>query len=356
LKWPLTLKRLKITFVRDEDILLLQQSFTHLSQLITLEIFQKERGRSLPNGQTWEHLIHSSFPLLKNFRFYFQFEYPLNQIEEIVASFSTDFYVKEKHWFVRCDKSYKHRCCAILYSVPFPFERFTTYRSYFGEIISNFPEYNINNTDIDIYANVKTLQIDNKYAEPEQNFKKAEIINLIVNVEFICADWVRVLTKLRHISFEHDAIISLEKFRILLDNLPYLYSLAAEKHMLQRLTDNWTNTYVCNHLSNKIRYLIFYSNDDFQQCFNKNDLHHIVKTFAGKCQHLSLPIESQIDIIGSILKCKLQLHSLHVHIMNMTHSPITMEWIEKQHTTFNHSNCVINRKENDYYFWLGKHL
>jgi hypothetical protein len=44
-------------------------------ELITLEIYQKERGRSLLNGQLCEEIILLSHPLLKNFQFYFQFEY-----------------------------------------------------------------------------------------------------------------------------------------------------------------------------------------------------------------------------------------------------------------------------------------
>lgn len=343
--------------MRDEDIASLQQSCIHLSRLITLEIYQKERGRLLPNGQIWEQLIRSSLPLLKNFRFYFQFEYsvnPPNQIEEMVASFSSVFYVHEKNWFIRCDKSYKHRCRAILYSLPFAFERFTTYRSYFGKMISNSPENDVNSTDI--YANVKTLDIDNKYAEPEENFKQAEIINLIVNVEFMCAKWLLVLPKLRHLTLGHDAIMSSEHFYIILTNASHLHSLAIEKNMLQTVTNNWMNSLVCNHLSNKICYLKFYWNDNLSQCLNGTDLHHIVQIFAEKCHHLSLSIQSQTDIISSILRCMKQLHSLHVHIMEMSDPPMTMKWLAKQHTTFNRSNCIITGKEHDYYFWLGKRL
>ncbi|CAF3041254.1 unnamed protein product, partial [Rotaria sp. Silwood2] len=100
LKWPKTLKHFKIIFTNNEDCLLIQQSLTHLSQLINLEIYQKEKGISFHNGQIWEQIILSSLPLLKNFKFYFQFAYyyhQFDQIKQVIASLSTPFYVLEKN-------------------------------------------------------------------------------------------------------------------------------------------------------------------------------------------------------------------------------------------------------------------
>jgi hypothetical protein len=355
--WPLTLKQLKIIFIKDEDILLVQRSLVHLSQLITLEIYQKERGRSLPNGRIWEQLIRLSIPLLQNFKFYFQFEYlpyPPDQIKEIVASFSTAFYLLEKNWFIRCDISYRYRCHAILYSLPFHFQRFITFRSYRDKIISTLPENYINNSYTNIYTNVKTLEIDNKYAASD-DFKNTEVVNLIINVDFACASWSHILNKLCHLSFERGATMSSQEFRILLDNTPHLYSLAVEKNMLRTLTDNWRNDSVCHHLSNKIRSLKFHLYDKRSQCLNKSDFHQIGKIFVGKCQHLSLSIQSQIDIIGLILRRMKQLRSLHVHIIEKVHVIITMKWLDQQQTKYNESNCIIIKEEQDYYFWLGKH-
>ncbi|CAF3596074.1 unnamed protein product [Rotaria sp. Silwood1] len=139
--WPLTLKRLKISFLKDEDVILMQGSLANLSKLITLEICQKERGRLLPNGQVWENLICSSLPLLQNFKFYFQFEvfpYSTNQVKQIVTSFSTPFYKREKNWFIRCDMSREYPYPAVLYSLPFPFDQFTILTNSFDESISTF--------------------------------------------------------------------------------------------------------------------------------------------------------------------------------------------------------------------------
>jgi len=50
-----------------------QHSFAHLSQLRTFEIYQQKRGRIRLDSQIWEEIIRSSLPLLKNFKFYFEF-------------------------------------------------------------------------------------------------------------------------------------------------------------------------------------------------------------------------------------------------------------------------------------------
>ncbi|CAF0993115.1 unnamed protein product [Adineta steineri] len=106
LTWPSRLKHLKIVLESAEHNDLLPQSISSLSELTNLEIYQKEQGYTVPNGQQWEQIISLSCPLLKNFKFVFQFPYQSyisNQIEQIIASFSTPFYINEKKWFVRCD-------------------------------------------------------------------------------------------------------------------------------------------------------------------------------------------------------------------------------------------------------------
>ncbi|CAF1411803.1 unnamed protein product, partial [Rotaria sordida] len=34
-------------------------------------------------------------------------------------------------------------------------------------------------------------------------------------------------------------------------------------------------------------------------------------------------------------------------------SPPAVEWLEQQHTRFNHFNCIIINDRQDHYFWLG---
>ncbi|CAF1534581.1 unnamed protein product, partial [Adineta steineri] len=75
LTWPSKLKHLKIVLESAEHNDLLPQSISSLSELSNLEIYQKEQGYTVPNGQQWEQIISLSCPLLKNFKFVFQFPY-----------------------------------------------------------------------------------------------------------------------------------------------------------------------------------------------------------------------------------------------------------------------------------------
>ncbi|CAF3977558.1 unnamed protein product [Rotaria sordida] len=288
--WPKILKHLKIIFTNDEDCLLIQQSLTHLSQLINLEIYQKEKGISFPNGQIWEQIILSSLPLLKNFKFYFQFacyDYQLHQVKQVIGSFSTPFYVLEKNWFIHCDLSARcdtydmynrRRKFAILYTIPFPFETLTIFKNSSKTMISNWSKNNIDHLSINTYKNIKTL-IFKSYTKPDQNFNR---------------NWIHVLTKLRHLTIDDCAVLSMENFNIFLDNTPYLYSLTAKKS-----------------------------------------------------------VHSRNNTIDFILRKMLQLNSLHVHIQQKNSSPATIEWLEQQHTRFNHFNCIIINDRQDHYFWLG---
>ena len=100
LSWPLYLKHLKIVFDNDNVGILVPHSVQYLFQLITLEIYQKELGKSFPNGHVWKEIICSSFPSLKKFKFSFPFDYgflSIKKIENVMSSFSTPFYVNEKN-------------------------------------------------------------------------------------------------------------------------------------------------------------------------------------------------------------------------------------------------------------------
>ncbi len=355
LTWPLSLKRLKIIFVRNNDLRLVPQSLSHLSQLITLEIYQKKRGQLYPNGQIWESLIRSSLPLLKHFKFYFQFEftrYSIGQLKQITASFSTPFYLLEKKWFVRRDVYETGQPLVAIYTVPFNFDQYTVFTNSFERSISTYLINDNNPSSNNIYENVKTLIFEANSPKPDKNFNRTNVVNLIINSHFESFNWIHVLTKLHHLEIKSDAMISSENFHLLLDNTPHLHSLAAEKSILWTLTENWSNLFICNHLSRNIRSLKLYKTDRRFRYMSRYELQQIIRIFSSKCQHLSLYVQSPINTIGLILKNMSQLHSLHVNITGENYPSIDMLWLEKQQTKFNASNCIIVNDGHNHYFWL----
>lgn len=360
--WPPTLKRLKIIFTTSEDLTLIEQSFVCLSQLIILEMYQSEQPISFFNieGYTWERLIRSLFPLLQQFRFYFLVYFAY--IPHIIQSFSTPFYLTEKKWFIRCDVSSQKspynrfvratRHYGALYSLPLTFPISFIYRDRIDKSISTLPEDFNNDSYTNMYTNMKTLILCDDMRELDENFDQIRIINLFINGYMDSLNWKHMLLKLQHLSLSKDIKISSETFESLLNNTPELYSLEVDISFLDISTNNWTNITICNQLSNKIRHLKFHSATNIFQCFGKSRLCNIFSIFAGKCTYLSLSIQSKLDLVAMILKRMKHLHSLHIHITEREHIPITMEWFEQHKTKFYHSNCLLIKQEQNYYFWL----
>ncbi len=298
-------------------------------------------------------MIRSSLPLLKIFKFYFQFErylFTATDFNELIASFSTPFYVKEKKWFVQGDRYGKSR--GIVFSIPYVIKQFTTGRNSVSDSVSTFPKNLDNVYHTNKYVNVETLEINDTDAKPDENFNQTNIINLIVNVDFDFINWLSVLTQLRHLEITSNIRISSNSFRLLLNTTSHLCSLSIGKTLLKTLTEDWNNAFICNYLSEKIRSLKLDQIFHRFWCLSQNELRQIILIFGSKCQHLSLTVQSPNDTIISILQNMPQLHSLHVHIIATKYESPNMIWLEKQKTKFNNSNCRIINIMNDYYFWL----
>ncbi|CAF3381864.1 unnamed protein product [Rotaria socialis] len=356
LPWPSTLTHLRIIFHYEECWSIIQRSLFHLSLLNTLEIYQIQRATMPPNGQIWETLIRSSLPLLKIFKFYFNFKYSLQspyQMDEAVASFSTPFYILENKWFIRCDIS--DRGCALLYSLPFPFETYTALQGNNIKTISTFLDDYNNDFYTNIFSNVTTLEVLYKSSEPDENFHSNGLINLTIHNDFDSIKWMHVLNKLQHLEMHFLTAMPPNNFLHILKNAPHLRSLVTEKRILQIATEHWNNISICDHLSCKIISLKLCGRHARTQYINKHATQQIIRIFSSKCQHLSLCIQSSDNTIGFILENMPQLQSLHVNIYGKIKSLIDMTWLQKEQTIFNSSNCIILSNGDDHYFWLGKH-
>ncbi len=341
---------MKIIFGSDEDGKLVQQSLTHLSELMTLEIYQKERDLNAPNGHEWKKLIHTSLPLLKNFKFYFQFDsvlYTFEQLQQIIMSFQTSFYQLEKQWLIRCDMCYRDRTYAAIYSLPFSFDRFSIFTNLLDKSISS-------SIDRPIYTNIKTLVFEEKSVIPDANFNRTCINNLIINTHFEPMNWIHILKKLKYLEIQSGAILSAKNLNFLFQNSRTLHELVIEKNLLWILTENWKRESICKYLSKKIWFLNLISNG---QNLNIDEVKQIIRFFALKCRHLSLCISPDIKIIRLILQKMKNLNSLHIRIQEQDYPPITIEWLNKKQSqiNFTDSNCFIVNDGDDRYFWLGKH-
>jgi hypothetical protein len=356
LTWPSQLTHLKIIFENLDHSNLILQSLENLPKLISLKIYQKEKGYLPVNGQIWQELIRSSLPLLKIFKFYFQFEYwsfRSNHIKQIISSFSTPFYVNEKKWFVHCDIYPEYRR-AVLYTIPFAFDRFTIFTNSFNENLIRYSTDKNNHLNRNIYSNVKTL-VGELCLKSEQHFDGINILDLIRNNYFNSIERLHLLPKYFYRKTLFDKKIVSKNFGILLKNTPYLHSLNIQLNDLQVLTNNWTNVSVCKYLSEKIRFLKLYPDESRLQSLNGNTLDQIIRIFTLKCQYLSIRILSSVDTVVLLLRDMQQLYSLHVSVQVTNDEKLTMKWLEQQQIGLNYSNCHIVNHQQNYYFWFGKH-
>ena len=110
----LTIDNVDTSIDKLELFLLLTPSLTYL-QLI---------GRpNMIDGKYWEDFIGKHLPHLSKFEFYFtqweSHEQTLADIQLIINSFQTSFWIEEKSWFVTCESSKAYPKTVYLSSLPF---------------------------------------------------------------------------------------------------------------------------------------------------------------------------------------------------------------------------------------------
>lgn len=74
------------------------------------------------DGHRWEQFIQLHLPLLNKFEFYFNetrnIQQTYSDIENIIASFKSSFWLEDKKWFIICDLDVQTSRCITLYSIP----------------------------------------------------------------------------------------------------------------------------------------------------------------------------------------------------------------------------------------------
>jgi len=343
LKFPLNLKHLKIIYDGSLHFNSILDLLANLSSLITLELYDKSMGSyNPPDGRALENRIRSSLPLLKTLKFFFQFHYLANQNahQQVINSFSSPFYLEEKNWFITHDIPFKYPThFVLLNSFHYAFQEYYSLRCSFHESITTVQnDYEDNLFYSNMYKNIQTLAIRHKTDECYQYFQEFNIVNLTIYVDVNLANYLPILTKLRHVYIEYSPKFLSKDFACLLKNAPQLKSLCLEKNVLQRITNQWTDSNICNLLSEKIQHLKLVTCRYQTTSLSQNQLEQIVRIFKMKCQHLSLPIQSiDDDRVHFIRQNMSQLRCLHIRLLDSRQ---------------NKCSAVFHQKQNDLYFWL----
>ncbi|CAF2388431.1 unnamed protein product [Rotaria sp. Silwood2] len=360
--WPVTVKKLKVFFRRAGDNEIVRVSLKNLSQLTSLSIYDAAWESSAPDGQIWEKLITSSMPLLDNFEFYFKFWRDFNltsDMNRIVSTFSTPFYLQEKSWFIQCDAHRRQFSIAILYSLPFAFEHFEIVTHSFDESISTLNICSSNDLRMNLYKNVKKLTANVLCEKINKALISVNIIDLNLKLFDTSMDWIFTMTHLCQLSLGHQFNMSSKDFIRLLKNTPYLRSLIVPYHILKLLTNEWKNKTLCELLSSKIRSLEICSDGCFLMNIHDyvkvDELLPIIRVFSKRCRNLNITVYSRNIVVGLILRTMRHLRSLKVCLQeHCVDRKITKEWLVEQDKTLKNLDCFIIENGNEYSFWFGR--
>jgi hypothetical protein len=193
----------------------------------------------LVDTQRWEHLITTSLPLLKIFKFKFRMHG--SNIVNKFKQFHTDFWFHQHHWYTEYILTGGK---AFMYTVPYMSNRYEVTpntRRYYNESINN------RNT----FANVTILQLslDKKMNSSEYYFPNVKLLILnIVDVDeddtydssktkqMQCLKTMVNLCNLTHLEIRSSW--QLKSLIQLLKEAPYLSSMKINKYMLIRMFEN----------------------------------------------------------------------------------------------------------------------
>jgi hypothetical protein len=229
------------------------------------------------NGYEWEKLIVNHLPKLKVFRLKMSFTFPNpnnkeKQVDQLLHSFRTHFWLEVHQWFVRYDfnrsSSFNHD---IIYTLPYAFKDFVYEDERFSKSTcfddQDFCSYD--RVQILRYSNIDKFSCNklNQYSSRFLNSHHLEIHFPFDDHFFIIAPSLYHLVSLK-ITFPKD--LTCFQLQTLLDQAPHLYSLTVECYSvihssvfqaknisIRRLivvkqTDGWSIVYTLIVLSVKV--------------------------------------------------------------------------------------------------------
>lgn len=282
---------------------LMKNMFEKMSNLNNLTV---ELSKIYLNGNEWEEIIINYLPNLKIFQFkmIFEFSYDVNkekQINEILDTFRSAFWIKKHQWFVRCRWNPSDNTKLVtLYTLPYAFNNFHYSNVYCCKSTC------FNEEDYRFYNNVRSIsesKIIKLYSTESVKFFDAYFPNIrhfsipmsINNNFFHCFPSLNMLITLE-VSLRKDFVDG-DQLQALLDQAIHLYSLkiiSLEKFdpILFRLTSKSIH-----------RLDLTKSSLDEMDYFNDEDCNKLINSSLGiQCEVLLICIENRTNILHFIEK------------------------------------------------------
>ncbi|CAF3041796.1 unnamed protein product [Rotaria socialis] len=280
---------------------LTQGTINLLKKMPNLTVLTLQTGKHNMNGHRWKQFIVDYMPKLKTFRF-LMFFYVNNEeeIEEILDSYRTPFWLIDHQWFTRCHWELDNNKILIyFYTLPYAFSFYSyIFKSSNVRTKSTCPRdddywsYNRVTTLIQHYSTLHDLFLSHIRFH---NIRHLEM-NLPVSDQFLSV--LSRLDQLTSLSVSSDADIDddivLSQLQTLINRAPRLYSLTIA---------DWRSS-IIQHLplyltSNSIRRLDLQSHHYLKRdrCFNSEQCVAFLRSpLAKQCEVLQIVVDNRLNI------------------------------------------------------------
>ncbi|CAF3695447.1 unnamed protein product [Rotaria sp. Silwood1] len=351
----LTITKLKLCLsrVQEDRIIKFLQNIPNLYHLI-IDIcsYDEDYTNTILNGYQWEKIIRNYLSNLQIFQFRIEFQL-INennreqQIDELIHSFQTPFWLIEHNWYVQCHWNSTNSSNSIyLYTLPYSFNFFKFNSSMkFKSTFSN----NNNNNYIDHYNHVHDLEykISSNDEIVSSSIQFFNLENLFLKFPITNHFW-SVIPKLNQLT---SIVISINdenniqsQLQILLDHTPYLYSLSFTSCLLQMPPLELRNR--------SIRRLDLRG---YNQYFNNEQCILLSQSLLGiQCEILFIKIKNYqilLDMLNNMINLRTLIIQCENDQFNETNNDELIIWL-KDHLP---STCIISRDlifHSDIRIWI----
>ncbi len=268
-------------------------------QMNNLRSLTYNRSNLFLKGNEWEDIFINYLPNLKYFQLKMNFQFPQsdhleNKVNELLATFQTNFWLKKHQWFVRCDWNPRDPFNqANLYTLPYAFNDFNFTNELYSK--STCP----NKKDFWSYDHVKNLQYERNISKNDFPIQFSNISHLEIILPFN-ENFFSNIPSLDHlISLDvtllpGDSVYN--QLQILLNRASRLYLLRFS-HLsdLEMILFKITNP--------SIRRLDFFTKESmlYSWYFNREQCLALANSSLGQqCQTLIIDIKNRINILELI--------------------------------------------------------
>lgn len=275
------------------------------------------------NGNEWERILRDYLPNVR--KLCFRMNVPLSdndekeqQIDDLLKTFRTNFWLKEHQWFVQCDWSaFGWSELVLVYTLPYDFNDF----SYYDTIQSR--STHCNPMEYPVYDRVHTLRHSFSDTLPmneivQLNPRFSSIIDLQLYLP-LTDHFSSCLASLEHLKYLHVTIIENsfdQQLQFLLDRATNLYSLTLRSRIYFQID-------FMQITSASLRRLDLQSKSFFRlDYFDDDDCRSLTQSSIGKqCEVLLISVKTRStirDLIDQMfnlrsltIQCKEDKYSIH---------------------------------------------